>query len=312
MTKKKNYFNELIGIQKDFSSPKEKIISALGGLISIFLILYVSDIFVTSNSALIVASMGASAVLLFAVPHGPLSQPWPVAGGHVLSAIIGVSCYKYISPLFLAAALAVGISIGIMYYLRCIHPPGGATALSAVMGGGELHQLGYDYVITPVLINVLIILGVAVSFNYLFKWRRYPAVLAVKADEKVSQTGTEKPVKLLQEADFEYALNNMPSFIDISEAALQRIYQTALEKKSQQKFRPDEIILGHYYLHGKQDGKGVIRRIIDESDNKEMVIYKIITGPDRKQTHSCSRESFAKWAKHEVVYENNEWQIKIR
>jgi CBS-domain-containing membrane protein len=121
--------------------------------------------------------MGASAVLLFAVPHGALSQPWPVLGGHVISALIGVSCAKFIPLPLLAAAFSVALAIGAMHYLNCIHPPGGATALSAVIGGDAIHQLGFQYVLTPVLLNTIIVLIVAILFNYPFHWRRYPLAL---------------------------------------------------------------------------------------------------------------------------------------
>ena len=76
-----------------------------------------------------------------------------------------------------AAALAVALAIGAMHYLNCIHPPGGATALSAVIGGDAIHQLGFQYVLTPVLLNVIIVLIVAILFNYPFHWRRYPLAL---------------------------------------------------------------------------------------------------------------------------------------
>jgi len=122
--------------------------------------------------------MGASAVLLFAVPHGPLSQPWPVLGGHFVSALVGVACTKAIAQPMLAAPVAVGLAIGSMHYLRCIHPPGGATALSAVVGGEPVHQLGFHFVLTPVLWNAAVILLVALLFNYPFTWRRYPLALA--------------------------------------------------------------------------------------------------------------------------------------
>jgi CBS domain-containing membrane protein len=95
------------------------------------------------GAALIVASMGASAVLLFAVPHAPLSQPWPLIGGHVVSALVGVICAKVILNAPLAAALAVSLAIGSMHYFRCIHPPGGVTALTAVIGGASVDSLDY-------------------------------------------------------------------------------------------------------------------------------------------------------------------------
>src|SRR5690625_7242859 len=86
------------------------------------------------------ASMGATAVLLFAVPHGALSQPWAVVGGHVVSAIVGVTCQLLIPNLFWAAALSVGVAVAAMYYLRCIHPPGGATALAAEIGRASCRE----------------------------------------------------------------------------------------------------------------------------------------------------------------------------
>ena len=145
--------------------------------------------------------MGASAVLLFAVPHGALSQPWNVFGGHVLSAIIGVSCAMLFSNEIIAASAAVGIAIGVMHYLRCIHPPGGATALAAVIGGEATHALGYQFVITPVLINALVMLAVAVAFNFAFPWRRYPAWLA----DNNRQPAAEVPA-------YQSATSNMPTW----------------------------------------------------------------------------------------------------
>lgn len=135
-----------------------------------------------TGSASIIASMGSSAVLLFAVPHGPLSQPWSVFGGHLVSAIVGVTCVKLIPAPMLAAALAVALAIGAMHYLRCVHPPGGATALGAVVGGDAVHQLGYQFVITPVMLNATTILLVALLFNAPFPWRRYPAAWSRGAD----------------------------------------------------------------------------------------------------------------------------------
>ena len=106
------------------------------GLLGIALVYWTSALLAPGGaSTLVVASMGASAVLLFAVPHGPLSQPWALIGGHMVSAFIGVSCATLVPDTITAAALAVGLAIGAMHLLRCIHPPGGATALAAVVSG---------------------------------------------------------------------------------------------------------------------------------------------------------------------------------
>jgi CBS-domain-containing membrane protein len=84
----------------------------------------------------------------------------------------------------IAAGASVGLAIGAMYYTRCIHPPGGATALAAVIGGPNIHALGYQYILTPIAINTATILLVALLFNALFHWRRYPAFLLSKETEK--------------------------------------------------------------------------------------------------------------------------------
>ncbi len=167
------------GVGADRTGHAEKWLSVAGGLVGVMSVILISRTTLgLSESSGLIASMGASAVLLFAVPHGPLSQPWPVLGGHLVSAVIGVACVKALPDTLLSAALAVALAIGAMHYLRCIHPPGGATALSAVIGGEAVHQLGFQYVLTPVLLNAASIVLIALLFNYPFPWRRYPGCLA--------------------------------------------------------------------------------------------------------------------------------------
>lgn len=302
----------LLGIQEDSTPHREKFISGIGGFLGIYLILQITSIFLSDISGvLIVASMGASAVLLFAVPHGPLSQPWPLVGGHVISALIGVSMYKLVPDITTAAAMAVGISIGVMYYSRCIHPPGGATALVAVVGGDQVNQLGYQFVITPVLVNALIIMLVAVLVNYAFSWRRYPAILSVKPDFNKDARCKYKDSDILPKKDIEYALKSMQTFSDITEDELMIIFQKASQHNRATHLKADDIKLGHYYMHGNSPGSAIVRRVIDESEDssKDLIIYKVITGPDRGRTETSSREVFANWAKHEVVFDDEQWKI---
>lgn len=217
---------DLIGIELNPSSHSEKLISGVGAFIAIFAIYNISYLMLGEDALLLVTSMGAATVLLFSVPHGPLSQPWPLFGGNLISACIGVACAQLIPDTFIAAAAAVGLSVTIMYYLKCIHPPGGATALSAVVGGSAVESLGFQYVITPVLLNVLVIFSVAVLFNFLFKWRRYPARLA-KVEATNGSTTSESSG--LSHQSIEHALRQIDSFIDISEEDLNRVYLLASE-----------------------------------------------------------------------------------
>ena len=126
---RKNNILHYLGIEQSTISHREKIVSALGGFVGILCVFYTSSLIVGVEEAVyIVPSIGASAVLLFAVPHSALGQVWNVLGGHLISAAIGVACFQLIPTLGIAAASSVGLAIAAMYYARCIHPPGGATA----------------------------------------------------------------------------------------------------------------------------------------------------------------------------------------
>ena len=207
----------------------EKLISVAGGFAGILLVLLVSSQVLDFHGAtLVVASMGASAVLLFATPHSALSQPWSLLGGHLISALIGITCAKFLSNPLYAGALAVALSIGAMHYLRCLHPPGGATALVTVLGGEQVRALGYGFLLTPVLVNVLIILAVAVTANYPFRWRRYPEWLAVASDDPGVAHDPHPEKCMIAHSDLVYALSEIDSFIDVTEEDLLQIYQLAM------------------------------------------------------------------------------------
>ena len=218
-------WQRMLGIEFSPVSHRERLISALGGFVALLLVFALSRSLLDAGAApILMLSIASSAVLLFAVPHGALSQPWPVLGGHLVSAAIGVACARHVPDPLLAASLATGLAIGAMHYLRCIHPPAAATALAAVLGSEQVRALGYGFLVTPVLINVLIILAVAVAFNALFPWRRYPALLARRAVPAAPATADYEAIS---HEDFVFALTQMDSFIDVSEEDLLRIYSLA-------------------------------------------------------------------------------------
>ncbi len=209
-------------------SDREHWVSAVGGLLGMLALLWMSHLWLDGETGVIpIASMGASAVLLFAAPHGALSQPWSVFGGHVVSALIGVACARWLgADSLLAASLAVALSIAAMYSLRCLHPPGGATAMYAVLGGESVHALGYGYAFDPVALNVVILLLVAVAFNYPFAWRRYPEVWWRQT--AAARPGAAEEKCMIPHSDLVYALSQIDTFVDVSEADLQKIYALAL------------------------------------------------------------------------------------
>src|SRR6201990_15493 len=126
----------------------ERIRSSAGAFIGLALTATLMQVSSGASAAfpMLIAQMGASAVLLFAVPASPLAQPWSLIGGNLVSAIIGVTCAAFIPDLGVASAVAVAGAIGSMFALRCLHPPSGAVALTAVLGGSAVHQLGYQFV----------------------------------------------------------------------------------------------------------------------------------------------------------------------
>ena len=155
---------------------REIVRSWIGSLLGIAAVGYLNDrLFEGTDLVLIIGSFGASAVLLFGAVKSPLAQPPNLIGGHLISALIGVCAYKLLHPwMWLAAAVAVATAIAAMHATKTLHPPGGATALIAVIGGEKIHTLGYLYALVPVAAGALLLLVVALIVNNLPKTRRYP------------------------------------------------------------------------------------------------------------------------------------------
>ncbi|MGB5718975.1 MAG: HPP family protein [Gammaproteobacteria bacterium] len=304
--------SKYLGIESYPVSHTERLVSALGSTLVIACVFFISRASLGPTATLlIVPSMGASAVLLFAVPHGALSQPWNVFGGHALSAIIGVSCAMLFSNEIIAASAAVGIAVGVMHYLRCIHPPGGATALAAVIGGEATHALGYQFVFTPVMLNALVMLAVAVAFNFVFPWRRYPAWLADKNRQAVAEVPRVSE-RHIEHADLVAALGQIDSFIDVSENDLLRIYQLATGEADQRHLLPGQILQGHYYSSVEHGEDWSVRQIVDESQHpdpeKDRVVYKVVAGAELKTSGVVTRTEFARWATHELARDGKDWK----
>lgn len=156
--------------------PLSKIVwSWFGAFIGIFLISMLHRIL--GINVYLIGAFGASAVLVYGVPLAEFSQPRNVAGGHVLSALIGVGCFHLLAAEpDLAAAVAVSLAIAGMHLTRTLHPPGGATALIAVIGGERIHDLGLWYALNPVLLGAVVLILVALLVNNMSRnpKRHYP------------------------------------------------------------------------------------------------------------------------------------------
>ena len=174
----RTYFQKMTGSTQ--SPPRvraaEIFWSWLGSFLGIAAVAYINYGFLEGTDLLLlIGSFGASAVLIYGAIKSPLAQPRNLLGGHVISALIGVTALKILAPhLWLAAALAVSVSIAVMHATKTLHPPGGATALIAVISGPKIANLGYFYALAPVATGALIMLGVALLVNNLAPRRRYP------------------------------------------------------------------------------------------------------------------------------------------
>lgn len=155
---------------------KEHFWAFIGSFIGIGIIAYLqSHTLPQSDVVYLIGSFGASSVLVYGVIQSPLAQPRNLIGGHLISAVIGVSVYKFVPDIFwLTAPLAVSLSIVFMQMTKTLHPPGGATALIAIAGSDKIKNLGYWYVVSPVLSGVLILLAIALVFNNIAHSRQYP------------------------------------------------------------------------------------------------------------------------------------------
>ncbi len=150
--------------------------SWIGSFLGITAVAYLHfNLLEESDMMLIIGSFGASAVLIYGAVKSPLAQPRNLIGGHVISALIGVAFYRLLPEhLYLASALAVATAIGAMHLTKTLHPPGGATALIAVIGSERVHGLGFFYAVIPVGLGAVLMLIVALLVNNIPKNRSYP------------------------------------------------------------------------------------------------------------------------------------------
>ncbi|MEI2302104.1 HPP family protein [Ensifer sp. MJa1] len=205
----------------------ERLRSSLGALLGILLTGFVSSYALGANAnlPLLIAPMGASAVLLFAAPASPLAQPWSVVGGNFVSSLIGVTAALLIPEPVIAAAVAVGLAIGVMLLLGCLHPPSGAVALTAVLGGTAIHDAGYWFVLSPVAINSFVILAIALVFNNA-TGRRYPHLAPAPTSHGTTDPAPMQRLGIVPE-DLQAVLAQYGEVVDVSPEELDALIHQA-------------------------------------------------------------------------------------
>ena len=290
---------QIVGVQAR-SSWTEKAVSGVGAFIAITGIFFLTDWLTNFDIAMaLLPSMGASAVLVLAVPHGTLSQPWPVVGGNMVSAVIGVTVALTLPDMYLAAGLAVGLSIAAMHLLRCIHPPGGATALVPVIGGEMIQSLGYEFVLLPTLANCVLLVLIAVAYNNLFHWRRYPASL-MTYDHSMYHPETYN----ISARHIQLAMESMDEVIDVSPEQVKYLVDKADEIMLSEQVPEFHILVGHYYTNGAAGRQWSVRQVIDISNHpnpaKRVVIYRTVEGALKGESGTVLLYEFRRWAKEQM------------
>ena len=204
--------------------PRDRLRAAIGIFCGIAATALVSTLAVggIANAPLLIAPMGASAILLFAVPASPLAQPWPVIGGHMVAALVGVTVAHLVGTPLLAAPLAVALSFAVMTIFRCVHPPSGAIALIAVLGGPKITQMDYSFALVPVLLNSVLLTASALIYNNL-TGRSFPHVAHPPA-QPIS------PALSLTPQDIDLVLTQYGETLDISREDLDGLYQSLVAR----------------------------------------------------------------------------------
>jgi len=204
---------------------RERLVACLGSLVGIGLTALTCSLLFGADASLpiIVAPMGASAVLLFAVPTSPLAQPWSIIGGNTISALIGVGVGQLVAEPVLAAALGVSLAIAAMSVTRSLHPPGGAAALTAVLGGQAVASMGFLFAFVPVALNSVLLVALGFLFHKLSR-RDYPHRPAAAP---VNTHGTLDPPAQsrvgFREEDVDAALATLGETFDINRNDLDRL-----------------------------------------------------------------------------------------
>lgn len=198
---------------------RELLWSAAAAGIAIGLNAWISHLVVPAEYRVyLAASLGASTILALVIYHSPLSQPWAIVGGHLAGALSGLLAAALVPDVILACLSAMVLTVLLQVTGRCLHAPGGGTALLPILAGSAIQSAGFGF-LAVVLINTLVLVAAALVFNNLLPGRRYPLAFAPKPLTPV------QPV--FREEDLLAALRSMEGYIDVSPDDLELIYEKA-------------------------------------------------------------------------------------
>ena len=206
----------------------QRLLAAVFAGLALWLIWLLGDVLagMPQQGHLLMGSIAASSFLVFVVPHSPMAKPWPLFGGHLVSALVGVLVASLVSDQPSAVGLGVAFAVLAMYQLRCLHPPGAATALAAVLAHKGLLP-GYPFVAVPVLFNVLVLLPLALVYGRLMRLYEKRSSTAVSNDSVMQDSGAQPTGGAVLAEDIDAALNELHAVLDVSRDDLALIYRLA-------------------------------------------------------------------------------------
>lgn len=211
---------------------RERLRAAIGALAGLLVTGALAAWTMGGAAPALIAPMGASAVLLFAVPASPLAQPWSIVGGNLVAALIGVTIARWVPSLLVAASLAVALAILAMAALRCLHPPSGAVALTAVLGGPHVIEAGYRFVAAPVLLDSVLLAVAAIAWNNLtgltYPHRAHPP----------AHPHPPRAMAMPDDADIDAVLADYGEALDIDRADLSMLVRELLGRAEERTARP--------------------------------------------------------------------------
>ncbi|KXZ73223.1 putative voltage-gated ClC-type chloride channel ClcB [Acinetobacter venetianus] len=285
---------------------KERILSGVGALCGLAISSLISWYVLGGINAWYIAPMGASSVLLFAVPNSPLAQPWNVIIGNILAGVIGVTCTQLLADSTTAFSLAVGFAIFMMMTTDSLHPPSGAVAITAVLGGDAVHRLGFNFILYPVLLNSILLLLFAVFFNRLIG-RHYPLTAHLNERSK-DPTPTQKVS--IQPKDIEYALDHHTELLDISQYDLEKIIlqaQVHANERSMSTFVCQDIMSRDVIrLHEEDD----IYQALDKFKSVNLMSLPVVN-PQEKLVGTLALYEVVEWFKG-ATDPRNSWQHYVK
>ncbi len=304
----------IIGVPDHVASWRERLVAVCTAALGIAMVSWLTTTWIGNgdpsvHAIWLIASIGASAVLVFAVPHGTLSQPWAVIGGQGLSACAGVTVAHLLGGGVPAAACAVALAVGLMVTCRCVHPPGGATALAAVLATSPGGPPDWTFVLSPVLLNATLIVIAGVVLNAPFRWRRYPVVLAYHpaAVAPGAELGHEAPFTARQLRD---ALEEIDSVVDIGNEDLQALFQALRRQQERDLLTVDDLRIDGCYSNGSAGENWAVLQIVDAVEpgvRRGQFIVKAVAGRGRGEVRTMTQDDFLAWGKYEVVPDGPVW-----